>query len=434
MSLRMERADPHTTQLQPDATTARLGYILVGVLLTAMIVVLSGYALTTTAVMSRTVHFSIGLAGVLFVWLVITGKPLASRNTWLPTVVAAVLFVMALLSSLVYANASLASALHIPAMILCGYLLAQTVPFDVFIRWFSTAMAILALIALSAWLLFIVLGFPMVGSTVTNFNGAVYHNGGAYFLLMGWDGIPIDRSMGPFWEPGLFASFLVMALIFEISYRKQATRTWVIISLVLGVYIAQSTAGFLLVIPALALFVFKRRSAISRVIAFIFSLLIMVAFSQLETIISRLAGLDPEVFGKLQDDAIQSSSRFNIFDLNIRIFGDSPLLGWSFEGADQEVLSRMTSAGVAAQTSTSTYFLAALGIVGVVYTLGWFSILRHRRLSVSERIIILTCFLIIINKEPHTAILVTYTLLFYYLAMAQKDQKTLESTGQVATL
>lgn len=71
---------------------------------------------------------------------------------------------------------------------------------------------------------------------------------------------------------------------------------------------------------------------------------------------------------------------------------------------------------MAAQTSTSTYFLAALGIIGLLYTVGWLAILGDHNLSIGERIIILTCFLLILNKEPHSAILVTFMILFYFLS------------------
>ncbi|GAA4118566.1 hypothetical protein GCM10022249_23460 [Enteractinococcus coprophilus] len=315
---------------------------------------------------------------------------------------------------------------------MCGYLLSQAIPFDIFVHWFCGAMAVFSLIALAAWLLFIVFELPLVGNEVINYNGAVYNNGVIYFLLLGWDGLPIDRSMGPFWEPGLFASFIVIALLAEISFRIAPVRKWVIVSLLLGIVIAQSTAGFLLVIPALALALFRRRTTITGVIAFFISLLALTAYTQLESIIRRLIAFNPELFGKLEQEALQSSSRMKVLDLNFQIFSDSPLIGWGFEGANQEVWDQMASSGVAAQTSTSTYFLAALGIVGLLYTLGWFAVLLDTSISLSERVIILICFLIIVNKEPHNAILVTFVFLFYFLSRMRTPDKFQNLVGKVA--
>lgn len=414
------------------AASGRTGKLFVGLVLTAIMLILSGYALTTTSVLPTTIHLTVGLAGLLLAWLMLTGRLFAAGTGWLSTAVATIFIVTALLGSLLHTSTSLAGALHVPALILCGFLIAQAVPFSVFINWFSVVMAVLALIAFGAWFLFIALELPLVGGEVTNFNGAVYSNGVVYFFLVGWDGAPIDRSMGPFWEPGLFASFLVLAIILEISYRRNTTRAWVIVSLILGIFIAQSTAGFLLVIPALALFLFKRRSAITRAIAFVISLLVVIAFSQLESIIRQLVALDSETFGKLETEALQSSSRANIFDLNLRIFGESPLIGWGFAGADQEVVSDMAGVGVAAQTSTSTYFLAALGVIGLLYTLGWFAILLDTNMSISERIIILTCILIILNKEPHSAILVTFVLFFYVLSRVDTSGRRRHALEQLA--
>lgn len=407
---------------------------LIGVLLTGIILVLSGYALTTTPVLPRTLHVALGLMAVLFIWLVLTGKPLVTQGNWLPFAFAAILIGTALLSALLQANASLAGTLQVPVLILCGYLLAQAVPFDVFVNWFCGAMAVFSLVAVVAWLLFIVLAFPLVGGDVTNYNGAVYNNGLVYFLFVGWDGTPIDRSMGPFWEPGLFASFIVFALFSEISFRTGPVRKWIFVSLVLGIIVAQSTAGFLLVIPALALILLKRRSAITGFIAYLASLLALIAYSQLESIIRGLIAIDPELFGKLEQEALQSSTRMNVFDLNLDIFSESPLIGWGFEGANQEVWSRMATTGVAAQTSTSTYFLAAVGVVGLLYTFGWFAVLLDTNISVSERVTILICILVIINKEPHSAILVTFVYLFYFLSRMSTPAKLPYTVGQAATI
>lgn len=418
---------------ETSSISARFRTLLIGVVLTALILILSGYALTTTPLLARTLHVSLGLAAVLVCWMVISGKPFSTRGTWLPLAIASLLVLTALFSALLQADATLASTLHVPVLILCGYLISQAVPFDIFVSWFSGAMAVFSLIAVAAWLLFIVLGLPLVGSEVTNFNGAVYNNGVVYFLLIAWDGTPIDRSMGPFWEPGLFASFIVIALLAEISFRKRPVRIWVIIALVLGIFSAQSTAGFLLVIPALALFLFKRRSTLSGIIAFLISMLALVGYSQLDSIIHRLMEFDPEVFGKLEQEALQSSSRMNVFDLNLQIFSESPVIGWGFEGANQQVVTRMADAGVAAQTSTSTYFLAALGLVGLLYTFGWFALLLDSSLSISERVIILVCFLSIINKEPHTAIMVTYVFYFYFGSRI-KIHDQFPAAGQVARI
>ena len=206
---RPNNSQPH--QRRAPTAKASVGTILTGIALTAVILVLSGYALTTTPLLPTTVHIAIALTGIVLGWLVITGRPLATSHGWLSTAVAAILIITALFSALLHAHGTLAGALHIPVLILCGYLLTQAVPFDVFINWFTVAMSIFALTALAAWFFFIALELPLIGQEVTNFNGAVYHNGIINFLFVGWDGAPIDRSMGPFWEPGLFASFIVIA-------------------------------------------------------------------------------------------------------------------------------------------------------------------------------------------------------------------------------
>src|SRR5690625_7179510 len=76
---------------------------LIGVLLTGIILVLSGYALTTTPVLPRTLHVALGLMAVLFIWLLFTGKPLVTQGYWFPFYFSAILHVTSISSKFLHA-------------------------------------------------------------------------------------------------------------------------------------------------------------------------------------------------------------------------------------------------------------------------------------------------------------------------------------------
>ena len=126
--------------------------------------------------------------------------------------------------------------------------------------------------------------------------------------------------------------------------------------------------------------------------------------------------ISPEIFGKfIASDGI-SSSRFIAPKINLSIFMKQPLFGVGLSEATNMFIYLGESLGVNHQTSTSTFYLASLGIMGSVFTFLWiFSIMKIRYLNISVRIIILTIFLVILNKEPHSSILVTNCILFNFL-------------------
>lgn len=404
--------------------------VFIGVTVSALVLISSGYALTTTPVLPSTLPFLLLLFFGLLASLFVLRLEIPRGRNWRSLILAALIALVSMVSALVNSAASLPGVLWIPLLIFVAFLFSQLISFDTFINWFIGCMTIFALLAFVVDFLFVTLGLPLMGYEVTNTNGAIYANGLIVFLFIDWDGALVDRAMGPFWEPGLFASFLIIALIFEISYRRFPARKWVVISLIAGVFVARSTAGYLLLLPVLALFLFKRRTTLARFFAGFTSLILLASFILLDRIVGWLVSIDPDLFGKLERDALMSSTRYNVFALNLSLFSEAPVIGYGFPGAGSEVVSRMSEWGVSAQTSTSTFYLAALGLFGIIYTLSWFSILMDRQLFPSERIVILTCFLIILNKEPHTSLLVSVIILFYFVSRSKGEARVREKENR----
>lgn len=408
---------------QPSAGRKRSGsllWFLVGVGTSVLILFQSGYALSTTAIGPPAILILLLLLiGLLLTLFLAPRKQLPRLDHSLAVVV--LLSVVSMASSLLYGQGALSSAVLWPLGLVVAFLFTVVIDFETFVNWFIGSMVAFSAVALVAQFVFIWRAVPFPGQTITNVNGADYLNGVAFFFLRQWDGTPSSRSLGPFWEPGLFASFLTIAILLEVGFRASKPRMMIIGVLVLGVVITQSTAGYLLLVPAVLLLAWPRRRSLGGALGVAGAMSALIVLALWETISASLAKRNPDMFGKITSDALVSSTRFGSFGLNLAIFSESPMLGKSFVGADHEYLARMRYWGLDSQTSTSTYLLAAMGIVGIVYTAVWVvGIALNRSLPMSTRVVLLICMLVIINKEPHAHILATLILMFYVLQSVRR--------------
>uniref|UniRef100_UPI000FF138CB hypothetical protein n=1 Tax=Exiguobacterium sp. AM39-5BH TaxID=2292355 RepID=UPI000FF138CB len=85
-----------------------------------------------------------------------------------------------------------------------------------------------------------------------NLNNVPYQ--GVYlFFYIPW--IP-ERNLGIFWEPGLFATFLVIGLLFELFFNNKKISIFRVIIFSLTIFTTQSSAGYLLLfIVSVAFFI-----------------------------------------------------------------------------------------------------------------------------------------------------------------------------------
>ena len=298
-------------------------------------------------------------------------------------------------------------------IVILSFFVSKLIEFDTFTDSFVKIMVTLTFIAVCAHLIFITFKLPIFNNIFINTNGSVYYNGYIFFLRKVGTSLS-PRSMSVFWEPGLYASYLIISLMLEISLKRNVNKFNVTI-LILGVLISQSTAGYLLLlflIPLIRYKNFKKK--------YVFQFILSVAaclflFFKIDGIIRYLIKINYDMFYKLHLEELVNSVRFKSALMNLNIFYKSPLFGNGYAGANNIYLSLMNSWGNISQTSTSTYFLAALGIFGALYTIMWFiSMLNFKRVNILSRIIILIVMIIIINKEPHQGLMLSYCLLFYF--------------------
>ncbi|MGD6831877.1 hypothetical protein ACQCT5_06920 [Sutcliffiella halmapala] len=313
--------------------------------------------------------------------------------------------------------ASMNLYLHYLLSLVFVFSLVVILDFDRFVVSFLLLMKWITVISLIMFFLIEYLGIVFDFNLIENINGRMYFDAILYFYPQ--YGLAA-RNQALFWEPGLFASFLIIAMVFEICFKKEKISKLNMVIFFIGLATAQSTAGFVLFLLVIILLISKNKKNSSLIIIYLFILLLgtlLLIFYR--DVVLFLSQFSPELFNKLIYEGGFESTRFSAPLVNLNIFFSNPLFGVGLGSATRLFTDLGAMYGVFSQTSTSTFFLAALGFSGIFYTIFWvYSILNLKRLNSLSRFIILTIFLIILNKEPHYSILVTNCILFYFLKEA----------------
>ena len=253
---------------------------------------------------------------------------------------------------------------------------------------------------------------------MTNVNDVKYGVGVIFNYIIG---IP-ERNCGMFWEPGLFATYLVIAIVFELCFKNEKVSKPRIVLFVVGLITANSSAGFVLLFLCLILALFKSNDKSKGIggvlVSFIVLLCGILVLSNADYIIENTFLNESEYFIKLLSSNVEDSSRINAIIHNLEILFEHPLgAGISYVSANM----RYT-----ADTSTSTYILSIYGWLGVFYTVYWvYSIFKIKNLNFFSKIALLAIFLIILNKEPHHTLVFTWCLLFFLLKHNSKKKEEL---------
>lgn len=297
-------------------------------------------------------------------------------------------------------------AIILSEILLC-YMISNRIEFSEFARKFSTLMCLFSIIAIAIYVL-VNYGINIPNYTYTGLNGFNYHT----IILCTWTG-SYERICGPFWEPGLFATMNIYALLLEGAFSKEKPRIYVIVPLIIGILMTKSTAGYLLMVLAIYFIVFKnKRHKIW--IDLLSAILISGAVIFSTNITEFLYELNPEVFWKLTESSMTTDTRLYSPLVCFLIFLKNPILGFGMNGAINMFNTYKSVFEIDALTSTNTYFLAAFGIWGISYTIFMmYSVLKHKEISMIMRSVLLLLMILLVNKEPHYLIMTTYLMIVY---------------------
>lgn len=293
-------------------------------------------------------------------------------------------------------------------IMLVAYYITEKVSFDTFINYYGATLGMLSLVAIVV---------NLMTSTGIQIPSLVYEGmrGISYNTLGICTWISNDyRLMGPFWEPGLYSTFAIVGVFLETCFvQGRKARIWVLASLTIGIFMSQSTAGYLLLFLTYYIAFHKSRK-IQLIWDVIAVVLVLTGLFFQDYITILLYNSNEEVFWKLTQVSISGTTRLQSPLVCLRIFLIDPICGNGMSLAISKYTEMISSLKMDALTSTSTFMLAAFGVWGISYTLLWVSSFsKVKDFSLVIRILMIFLFLIIINKEPHYNLMITYVLLFY---------------------
>lgn len=304
-----------------------------------------------------------------------------------------------------------------------AFLLTVLYDFSYFKKMFVNTMVIITVVSLSFYFLFNILDLPINVPVFINVNGIEYYN--FYNLYFNFLRFP-ERNSAIFWEPGLFSSFVIIAILLEVSFKKKSN-AFKLMVLFLGLYSSQSTAAFILSFILIILIANKKMFGLKKYF-FILSItvvivILLIYFNQL---IEFLYSWKPDLFGKIYESERTLTTRLNSPLLNIKIFLENPIFGVGFSDATilYNNLMSFQDSVVSAQTSTTLYMMASLGIFGLGYTVFLFiGVYRIKHLDIISKFCVFTLMIFIINKEPHNQLVITWCLIFYFLKISSDKQE-----------
>lgn len=298
---------------------------------------------------------------------------------------------------------------RVAVTVICSYFLIRNLNIDKFFKWFTKIIG--WIIGLSFFIkLFIEFGYTFMFPTIGRY----------YDLYIITASTKSDKFLGIFWEPGVFASIIIISYIIELFFIKTLTTTRMMMY-ILGLFFTQSTAGFIIFAIIISGQIWKKLKLdrnIFGILCFFILCLSLLLFQN--EIVILLAKINPDIFGKLLNKMQgTTATRLNSPYINLNLFIQRPICGYGFNTATQKYISFMNTHNnlhVVAQTSTSTEILADIGILGITYSIMFISPIftkKYNKISLISWLTIVIAMLAIVNKEPHIFIVITWILLCY---------------------
>lgn len=316
---------------------------------------------------------------------------------------------------------NLTALIKLQLVVIFSYLFVNYLDYKKFVRLYIYFMLTIASGSLS---LYFIANFTNLGIVdrlpiFVNDNGMGYHNG--LFLFLFESEYIQYRNTGFFWEPGIFSSYLSLAILLS-GHIKLVRDKVITFILTLTIFTTYSTGGYILLILALMAKYFKGAKGKYFFIMFISLVLISISAFYAE-FIELVRSYFPEVTNKFFVEGSDSIlHRIKSPTINIEAFLKKPFIGLGLN----EVNELYKVKGNFSQSSTMTYYLGAFGFFGIFYSYlilygtVFSKSIYFRGLSGTLSFLIM---IIILNKEPHMYFCLTYIILFYWVLEAKIEYK-----------
>lgn len=227
------------------------------------------------------------------------------------------------------------------------------------------------------------------------------------------------RNFGAFWEPGIFATHIIVALLLLPYVKLNKYKKVCYIILGATILSTASSSGYVLLLMAIAcnwiskIQIKEKKDILKMVFAIGVIVSLIIIYINLDAIINAMALGDNRIFKKILDAS--NSERAESMRVNLNAFMQRPLLGYGYEGL---LVSDWYQFGIrnkiVIDTATSFRLLATLGISGVFFTVMLLrGIIKNKNISIWGKIVLIIIIILIINKEAHDSFLIGWCLMIY---------------------
>lgn len=295
-----------------------------------------------------------------------------------------------------------------------------------FIYTYIYVIKILCIISLVGYVAFLAIPSLHNYFVTTNNVGAHYSN-----LILYVDTIKNNRNYGMFWEPGAFATFINLALLFEVMKEQFNVKNILIFSVTLiTTYSTTGYIGFIFIM--ILIYTKKNLDKNYKILLVLCTMAVILAIyfnPKLNALLfgSSLSNGQSTVFGKIfsfynkTNNTVMTSAdvRYNsIFEV-LKAFFEKPLIGYGYKGLSERVYS--FTGGM--NTCTVINWFATYGVIyGCIAT--WGMILFAKKLGSTSlaKIVIFIAIFIITMSENYVQNAFFVILILYGFSVADKRE------------
>lgn len=319
------------------------------------------------------------------------------------TVVISLISIAGLIPQMILNINNISYCLVIILTVLSAYGISREFSKQEFAKNVVNVMIGISAISILGYVLVNVLGIPISLFELVNPSNQSRYEVSIVFNYM--KGEPL-RNCGIFWEPGLMASFTIIALILNRLFDIH-NHIWHKIILCSALLLTLSSAGIVLfVFYILFEFLYARNNTNLSKLGYFILIIMLSALVYLALASESMLAMNSLVsnaFEKLQWKTVVSSQRVKAIEYWFNTFTSHPLFGVGISEISETFVW---------DTCTSFLFLGAFGIGGAIYTIGWIrGVMKCQWVSFGARLVIGAAFLVIINKEPHAHLLLSWALM-----------------------
>ena len=293
----------------------------------------------------------------------------------------------------------------------CAFFIVECFEFKKFKKYFIYVFNAICVVSI-----FITIVTRVFGDNVSpNMSGKYYNYFFIYFSTI--NTTALSKNFAIFWEPGIFASFAIIAIIMVLCFRDKplAKNDYLCMTLyVVSIILSGSTAGYILLVLLIpiVLLVFIKNKKVSYTISAIFTLISVGIVAFFPEIYNNILYKIPFIYSK----GVSLTTRYLSIQIDLELFFKHPIfgLGNSYSEHFFELANTKYHGLIDASLSTTGYLLAAYGLFGIFAFLTYvFAVMTIPKQSLVMRFNLLFITFLIINKEPHHLSILSIVLLFY---------------------